>query len=124
MKQIKHTKGFVLILVISLIPLLGLASLVLTSNSRHILTGTRRADLKTQARLACESGIAWLDRNRQNNLAVNQPLILKMDHPEQIITCTITLISRSDNQSVFTITGSAEDKLFSGRHSRQMILKY
>ncbi len=120
----KRSKGFVLILVIALIPLLGMASIVLTSNSRQILTNTRRAALKTQARLACESGIAWLEQNTQHNFIGNEPFVLKIDHQEQVITCTITLISKADNQSVFTITGSAKDKLFSCKHQRQMTLKY
>ena len=42
MKRTRRQKGFILLLVIALIPLLGMASVVLTSNSKQILTNTRR----------------------------------------------------------------------------------
>ena len=121
MKRAKHQKGFILLLVIALIPLLGMASIVLTSNSRQILINTRRTALKTQARLACESGIAWIE-HRSKTLIQNQPVILEIDHKNKAITCTVELISRSDNQSTFSIIGRAEDKRFSYKHSQQYTL--
>ena len=124
MKRTKHQKGFILLLVISLLPLLGMASIVLTSNSRQILTNTRRAALKTHAQLACESGIAWLEKNTQNTIIKDQPLILEIDHKEKIITCRLELILQTDDQSTFTVTGYAEDKHFSYKHPQQFILKH
>jgi len=122
MKRTKHQKGFVLLLVITLIPLLGMASIVLTSNSRQILTNTRRAVLKTQAELACESGIAWFEKNAGTSLIKDQPVVLKIDHKEKIITCTIELALQTDSQSIFTVTGYAEDKRFSYKHQQQFML--
>ncbi|MDH4202261.1 MAG: hypothetical protein OEV87_05155 [Phycisphaerae bacterium] len=121
-KQAKHQKGFILLLVIALIPLLGMASIVLTSNSRQILTNTRRAALKTHARLACESGIAWLEQNK-TGVAKNQPVVLEIGHESKTITCTIELVSHADSQSVFNVTGHAEDKRFSNDYSEQYTLK-
>ena len=43
MKRTRNNQGFVLLLVVALLPLLGMASIVLTANSRQILTNTRRA---------------------------------------------------------------------------------
>ena len=123
MKRTRRQKGFILLLVIALIPLLGMASVVLTSNSKQILTNTRRTALKTHARLACESGIAWIEMKTQNTLTKDQPLVLEIDHKDKIITCTIELTSQTDLQSVFNVTGYAEDKRFSYNHPQQFVLK-
>ena len=123
MRQTKHQKGFVLLMVIALIPLLGMASVVLTSNSRQILTITRRSALKTHALFACESGIAWIEKNPES-LAKDQPVILEIDHEEKVITCTVERVSQVSDQSTFTVTGHAEDKRFSYEHRQQFVLKY
>ncbi len=123
MKRTKHQKGFILLMVVALIPLLGMASIVLTSNSRQILTNTRRAALKTHAQLACESGIAWVKKNTPNTLTKDQPLVLRIDHKDKIITCRLELTSQTDRQSVFNVTGYAEDKRFSYNHPQQFVLK-
>lgn len=122
MRQTQREKGFVLLLVIALIPLLGMASVVLTSNSRQILTNTRRVALKTQARFACESGIAWITANPQNAPAKNQPLILEIENTGKKVNCTIELISQTGEQFEFKITGRAEDKRFSNEYSQQYSL--
>jgi hypothetical protein len=124
MRRTRHKKGFILLLVIALIPLLGMASIVLTSNGRQILAGTRRAALKTHAQLACESGIAWVKKNPQSVIEKDRPIILEIDHKEKIITCRLELASRTEGQSVFTVTGYAEDKRFSCEHPRQFVLKH
>jgi hypothetical protein len=115
-------KGFVLLLVIALIPLLGMASVVLTSNGRQILTNTRRAALKTHAQLACESGVEWVKKNNAS-VKEGQPTILIIGHESKNITCCVELISRANGQSVFNLTGYAEDKRFSYKHSEEFILK-
>ena len=109
-------------MVVALIPLLGMAGVVLTSNSRQILTNTRRAALKTHARFACESGIVWIERNK-SGIAEDQPLVLKIDHKNKTITCCVELASQTDQQATFTVTGRAEDKRFSCQHSQQFVLK-
>lgn len=124
MKRTEHQKGFILLMVVALIPLLGMAAIVLTSNSRQILTNTRRATLKTHAQFACESGIAWIEKNTENALTKDQPLVLEIDHKDKIITCTIELTSQTDLQSVFNVTGYAEDKRFSYNHRQQFALKH
>ena len=124
MKRTEHQKGFILLMVVALIPLLGMAAIVLTSNSRQILTNTRRAALKTHAQFACESGIAWIEKNTENALTNNKLLVLEIDNKNKIITCTIELISRAGNQSTFTVTGSAEDKRFSYKHPQKFVLKH
>ena len=123
MKRTRRQKGFILLLVIALIPLLGMASVVLTSNSRQILTNTRRAALKTHARGACESGIAWLEQNK-TRVAKNQPVVLEIGHKSKTITCCVELASQTDEQSTFTVTGLAEDKRFSYKHPQQFIVKH
>ncbi|MHC4237043.1 MAG: type II secretion system protein [Planctomycetota bacterium] len=122
MKRTRRQKGFILLLVIALIPLLGVASIVLTANSRQILTNTRRAALKTHARLARESGIAWLEKNK-TTVSKDQPLVLEIRHENKTIICTIELASQTDSQLTFTVTGGAEDKRFSYERSQQFVLK-
>ena len=124
MKRTEHQKGFILLMVVALIPLLGMAAIVLTSNSRQILTNTRRATLKTHAQFACESGIVWIEKNTENALTNNKLLVLEIDNKNKIITCSIELISRAENQSTFTVTGSAEDRRFSYKHLQQFVLKH
>lgn len=124
MKRTRRQKGFVLLLVVALIPLLGMASIVLTSNGRQILANTRRAALKTHARLACESGIAWIEKNAQSVIEKNHPIILKIEHDEKIITCHIELIQETSQQSAYTVTGCAEDKRFSCKHPQEFVLKH
>ena len=111
-------------LVVALIPLLGMASIVLTANSKLLLTQSRRLAVKTHAQLACESGIAWIEKNAANSLTNDQPVVLEIEHKDNSITCTVKLLSRSDEQSVFNITGLAEDKRFSYQHLQQFILKH
>jgi hypothetical protein len=123
MKRTKHPKGFILLMVVALIPLLGMAGIVLTSNSRQILTNTRRAALKTHAQLACESGIAWVKKNTPNTLTKDQPLVLEIDHKDKVITCRLELTLQTDDQSTFTVTGCAEDKRFSYKHPQKFVLK-
>ncbi|MEN8128104.1 MAG: hypothetical protein ABFR90_09910 [Planctomycetota bacterium] len=124
MKRTKRQKGFILLMVVALIPLLGMASVVLTSNSRLILANTRRAALKTHAQLACESGIAWIKQNARNSVTKDQSLVLEIDHKEKKISCTIELISQAGEQSTFTVTGCAEDKRFSYKYPQQFVLKH
>ena len=123
MNRTMHQKGFMLLIVVATIPLLGMAAVVLTSNSRQIFTNTRRTALKTQAQLACESGIAWIQENRQNSLIKNQPVVLEITQEGKIITCRLELVSQADKQSVFNVTAYAEDKRFSFKHSEQFVLK-
>jgi hypothetical protein len=124
MKRTEHQKGFILLMVVALIPLLGMATIVLTSNSRHILTNTRRTALKTHAQFACESGIAWIETNTEKALTNNKLFVLEIDNKNKIVTCTIELISQAGNQSIFTVTGNAKDKRFSYKYPQQFFLKH
>ena len=111
-------------MVVALIPLLGMAAVVLTSNSRQILTNTRRTALKTQAQLAAESGIVWIQENTASSLTKEQPLVLTLDSEDKTITCIIELTSQTNKQSVFKVIGCAQDRRFSCKHPQQFILKH
>ncbi len=126
MRQTHNRKGFILLLVISLIPLIGMVSVVLTANSRQLLTQSRRLAVKTHAQLACESGLEWIKSRPENapSLAQDHPVILQIDHKDIIITCTIERVSQADKQSVFNVTGYAEDKRFSYEHQCQFVQKH
>lgn len=122
MKRTRRQKGFILLLVVAMIPLLGMVAVVLTSNSRQIITQTRRHAIALDAQLACESGIAWIRTHRADSLSAIKPRELRIDHNNKNITCTIELTSKTDTQAVFTVTGYAEDKCFSIKHQQQYIL--
>lgn len=122
MKRTRRQKGFILLLVVALLPLLGLAAVVLTSNSRQIITQTRRHAVAVHAQSAAESGIVWIKTQGTDSLSENQPHLLKIDHNTKIITCRIELTSKTDTQAVFTVIGYAEDKRFSKEHQQQYIL--
>ena len=123
MRQKHNRKGFVLLLVVALIPLIGMVSVVLTANSRQLLTQSRRLAIKTHAQLACESGIVWIEKNTKKSIINNHPIVLQIDHKDKTITCRLELISQTDKQSVFSVTGRAEDKRFSYEHHCQVISK-
>lgn len=122
MRRTRRQKGFILLLVVAMIPLLGMAAVILTLNSRQIFTQTRRYAIALDAQLACESGIAWIKTNPVDSLSINQPRVLKIDHDNKIITCTIELTIKTASQTVFTITSYVEDKRFSKKHQQQYVL--
>lgn len=124
MRRSRHQHGFTLLLVIAMLPLLGMAAVVLTSNSRQIITQTRRHAVAVHAQCACESGIAWLRTNSPDTVTMDQPLVLTLDHKDKTITCRIECISQSNEKSIFKITGRAVDKRFSNEYSQQYIMKH
>lgn len=124
MKRTRRQKGFMLLLIVAMMPLLGMAGVVLTSNSRQMLAVTTRTALNIHAQLAWESGVEWIAARRRNSIMDDQPIVLQIDHKNKKITCTIKQISRTDQQTVFLITGYAEYSRFSAKHQQQFILKY
>lgn len=124
MKTNGRSRGFTLLLVIALIPLLGMAGMVMTSNSRQIMTQTRRNAVRLHAQLACESGIVWLQGRPLDVHAKNKPLVLEIEQQGTTVTCTIERISQTADQTIYTVIGAARDKRFSCTYSRQFIQKH
>ncbi len=123
MRQKRHQGGFILLMVVVMLPLLGMAAVVLTSNTRQIFTQTRRHAVAAHAQLACESGVVWIQANGIDAVQKDEPVILRIEETEKVITCHIELASATDQQSIYTITGYAEDKRFTEEHSQQVIIK-
>ena len=124
MKQNQRKNGFILLMVVVMIPLVGMAAVVLTSNSRHIIAQTRRNAVSVHARSAAESGIAWLNIHGPKAVTTNRPVVLQIDHPDKTITCCIEQASQNGQQTIFKVTGRAEDKRFSNEYEEQYILKF
>ncbi len=122
MKRTRRKNGFVLLLVVALIPLIGAAAIALTHNSRHILATTRRSTLKTQARFATESGVAWLDANRASLATTNWPVTLELPIEGKTVTCRIEPAIDA-NQPSLTVTGIAADLRFSSQYTQTVTLK-
>lgn len=123
MRQKRRQKGFVLLMVVVMLPLLGMAAVVLTSNSRQIFTQTRKHAITAHAQLACESGIDWIQANGTDAVKKDEPVILRIEETEKTITCRIELTSTTDQQSVYIVTGYAEDKRFTDEHSQQVVIE-
>lgn len=123
MKRTHRKNGFILLLVVAIIPLVGAAAIALTYNSRHILATTRRSTLKTQARLAAESGAAWLITNRAALAKTNWPVTLEMPVDGQTVTCRIEQANSDFGEPFLTVTGTAADRRFSSRYVQILTLK-
>jgi len=113
--------GFILILVVALIPLIGVISAVLTVNSRNLLVRVRLEGLQQQARGAVDSGLAWAAVHPRQVAALEtaRPIILTLEtHPEA--TCEIALISSDRAQTVVQVTGHVTDSRFSATHRQTL----
>ncbi|MHC5083655.1 MAG: hypothetical protein ACYTET_06915 [Planctomycetota bacterium] len=110
MRRKQRQNGFILLMVVALIPLVATAAILLLDGSKMLLITTRRQAIKTDAQLACESGLAWIQTNTDKaaDIVADQPLTLDVPHPDKTIQCTI---KRQDEN--FQLTGYAADKRFS-----------
>jgi hypothetical protein len=117
----KRSNGFVLLLVVSLIPLIGVVSAVLLVNSRHLLVSVRMEELRLRAQMACRSGQDWALQNQTDiaALTADRPITLTID---ERLTCVIDFVSRDGSGTTVTITGHAAHERFGSDYERQMFI--
>ena len=122
MKQTRRHQGFILLLVVAMIPLVGMAMAILSVNSKTLAFETGRGALQTHAEQACESGIAWvqLNSNRIRTLEPQKPIQLPLAHERLTLTCSIELIRDNGSDRMIAVTGYAEDSRFTRHVSRQL----
>lgn len=119
----KNNHGFILLLVIALIPLIGVMSAVLMVNSRHLQVQTRIEELSLRAKMACESGLLWAQSHKERIASDNsrRQIVLNVDDANNV-SCTITVASRDDSQTVVQITGSASDRHFTRQFEKKLVI--
>jgi hypothetical protein len=110
----KHNNGFVLLMVVAMIPLIGMIAALMTVNSRHLLIQTRLEELNLLAKTACDSGIAWTKCHPEEirTIRSDQPVTLAIEHPQKNVICVIDFVSRDTAGIRVHITGQAVDKRF------------
>lgn len=105
----KRKKGFILLLVIAMIPLVGMVVAILTANSKVLTIKSRQAVLQVKADNACKSGRAWAYHHPANirQLEHGSPHILILqDGPK--VTCRLERVEDPQIGTTIKITGQAE----------------
>ena len=126
MKRTRRNRGFILLLVVAMIPLVGMMMAILSVNSKTLAFETRRGALQIHARQACESGLAWarLNTDRIKLLKPQESIDLPVTHERLAITCSIALTDEHGTDRVIEITGFAEDSRLKSHVSRQLTVPF
>lgn len=124
MNKKRNNRGFILLLVVALIPLVGMVVAIISTNSKTLAFQTRRGLLKIHAQNACDSGVVWANLNRQSlgTLKPGEPLTLPIPYKRLTISCEIEIIEQLDRERVVQITGFAKDNRLSHHVSRKINL--
>jgi len=115
MKNNKRKNGFILLIVVSMIPLIGMVLAIMTANSKSLMIWTRKEELHIQADNACQSGLAWARQNPEKiqPLDTAEPFSLSLNKNGKQITCFIKVLPLSEGRYAIQVTGHAEDGFFS-----------
>lgn len=125
MKTGNRKKGFILMLVVGMIPLVGMVLAILAANSKMLAAQTRREMLRTQAENASQSGLAWITQNRgtlPSLLGEEKAVLLSLEDGVRPITCRIERVGEVTEGNVFYIIGHAEEGTFSAEDKRQVVI--
>lgn len=125
MPAMNRKNGFILLLAIAMIPLVGVVLAVLAANSKILTLYTRREVLRADAENAALSGLAWVRKNPQEakSLAPGEPMLLTIaDGTARQVRCRIELDRSTAEGAVLYIIGHAEDNRFSVDEERRVIL--
>lgn len=113
--QKNQRKGFILLLVIAMIPLIGMVLAIIITNNHLLVIQTRREELRLNAENACQSGLLWLEhnRNRQIFLEKKVPVLLIIQDGTKHVSCQVEPIQETPDGENIRIIGRAEDSRFS-----------
>ncbi len=119
-----NKKAFILFVVVMMIALVGVVSIILTSNTRLLAMRSYRVADKAQAQFSCESGIDWLKAHPQNAAAIqpDEPLVLSLTNEANGPKCTIKRIQNSSNKLTFEVAGTPGRKASTYKHKRKYTL--
>ncbi|MBL7214182.1 MAG: hypothetical protein ISS71_00740 [Phycisphaerae bacterium] len=123
MQNTIRKNGFILLLVIAMIPLIGMVLAIIMTNSNLLIIRTRRGELQAQAQNACLSGQAWAQQNREKVqlLVPEDPIILTIEDGIRHINCRIERVQDMTNGEMLLIIGHAEDSRFSVDYKLQNV---
>lgn len=115
MMKIKRKSGFILLLVVPILALIGMVLGIVAANSRSLIIQTRRGELRLKAENACQSGLFWIGRNADEleQLIAEEPVILTLEAGQSPVSCRIERMGNTTEGEILQITGHAED----GRYS-------
>lgn len=115
MMKIKRKRGFILLLVVPILALIGMVLGVVAVNSRSLIIQTRRGELRLKAENAYQSGLSWIGRNADEleQLISEEPVILTLEAGQAPVRCRIERMGNATEGQILQITGYAED----GRYS-------
>lgn len=115
MKNEKQKKGFILLLVVGIIPLVGMVMAVIMTNCHMLALQIRREELRLHAENACQSGLAWIEKNPGNaiSLVSEQPVFLSIKDGTPQINCRVEIVRGTTSEQTLRIIGHAEDSRFS-----------
>ena len=122
MKNKKRKNGFILLIVVTMIPLISMVLAIMTANSKSLMILTRREELHAQADNACQSGLAWVKQNLEKvkSLDAERTIPLTINNNGKPINCSVELLSQDEYQYTLQVSGYAEDSLFSAEYQQQM----
>lgn len=115
MKKRQRKNGFILLIVVTMIPLIGMVLAIMTANSKSLMIMTRREELQAQADNACQSALAWVKQNpaKVTSLDVEKAIPLTINNNGKPINCSVELLSPGEEQYTIQVSGYAKDSLFS-----------
>lgn len=114
MKRTTQNNGFILLLVVPIIALIGMVLAIITTNCHSLIIHTRREGLRLKAENACLSGSSWIQQNHEQvqSLVPEKPIILTLEDNLRPVTCRIERIDDRSGGEILRITGHAQDGRF------------
>lgn len=111
-------------LIVPVIALIGMILAIIATNSRSLIIKTRSEGLRLKAENACQSGLFWIQQNREQvqSLVPEKPIILTLEDNLRPVTCRIERIGDRSGGEILLITGHAEDGRFTIDFKRQETL--
>ena len=124
MNNRNRKNGFILLLVIAMIPLVGMVVAILNTNSKTLTFRIRRELLQTKAEDAALSGLAWARRNPEEvqKLSPETPLFLSVEEGPGQVYSRLERIHNTGGEDILQISGHAEEGAFSADVKHRLIL--
>lgn len=124
MMKNKRENGFVLILVIAIIGLIGAQMFVLGDSSNTILLQSDSAYLEAVERNLIASGLTWAERNCKSEEVFNRPTELEVaDMGIGDLTLSVNISVARDKETEVEINTSCSRKRRTRRHSEKYRIK-
>lgn len=111
MKNPRHNqKGFILFIAVAMLPLIGIAMLLMSSSTRMLLGELKLARRQAHERTILASATAWVKQNQDNLVKQHQGYSKELDTSDFDLKhskCTVTIESITDGIAHVTIQAAA-----------------